>query len=160
MHRKKILSETHEMYLKTLYDARDKHDVARVSDLAQRLGVSPAAVTGVVKKLERLKLVDHERYGAIALTTRGHHVAECVNRRFETLQAFLVEILAVDPETAAVDACMMEHAVSPQTINRLDALLRHVRKGTVRLPRRLDSRRSCVECEAHEVCLAAEVEPS
>ena len=132
---------------------------ARVSDVAHRLGVSPAAVTGVIKKLEQLKLVDHERYGTVALTERGNHVAECVTHRFETLREFLVEVLGVDAETASIDACMMEHAVSPQTVHRLEALLRHVRSGRMVLPRLLARKGSCAECEASGVCLASEVDP-
>jgi DtxR family Mn-dependent transcriptional regulator len=158
MHRPKSLSETHEMYLKTLYHVRGDHEVAHVRDLADGLGVSPGTVSGVLKKLERLRLVDHERYGVVTLTLAGNRVAECVVRRFEVLRDVLVEVFGVDPETAAVDACMMEHAVSPATANRMRALLDQVRSGKARLPRRggRPSRRDpCSRCEALETCQAA-----
>lgn len=154
MHRKKILSDTQEMYLKTLYDVRGKHDVARVGDLAQGLGVSPAAVTGVLKRLEQMQLVDHERYGVVALTPTGHKVAECVIRRYETIRDLLVEVLGVDEDTASVDACMMEHAVSPKTVNRMQSLLTQVRNGKVELPRRRPKVDSCGDCEVVGTCQA------
>lgn len=158
MHRERLVSETHEMYLKTLYEVRDDYRLARVRDLADGLGVSPATVSSVVRKMERLRLVEHEPYGAVALTPAGLRVAECVLRRFETLRDVLVEVLGVDPEVARVDACMMEHAVSPQTAARMHALLDGVRRGKGRLPMAplgpavLDE--ACAECEAAAVCQA------
>jgi len=157
MHRKPAVSETHEMYLKTLYEVRGDHDVARVRDLANGLGVRPATVSSVLKKLEQLRLVDHERYGDVALTTAGLRVAECVLRRFETIRDVLVEVLDVDPEVADSDACMMEHAISPQTVGRMRALLEAVRNGRGRLPSgpvEWPRQVSCSECEAAGVCQA------
>lgn len=158
MHRKPALSETHEMYLKTLYHVRSKHDVARVGDLADGLGVSPGTVTGVLKKLRRLELVEHERYGVVSLTPAGHRMAECVLRRFETLRDVLVEVFGVDPETAEVDACQMEHAVSPGTVNRMKGFLHRVRGGQVAIPPRqlsLPKTDPCARCEELDLCQAA-----
>jgi DtxR family Mn-dependent transcriptional regulator len=156
VHREKPISETHEMYLKTLLSVRGDHDVARVRDLADGLGVSPATVSTVLKKLERQQLVDHERYGLITLTPTGNRVAECVVERYEALTALLVEVLGVDPATAAVDACMMEHAVSPLTVRRMQELVRAVRSGKAKLPRPARSRRNdpCDGCEALGTCQA------
>lgn len=157
MHRQKPISETHEMYLKTLYNVRGEHDVAHVRDLANGLGVSPATVTGVLKKLERLQLVDHERYGIVALTPVGNRVAQCVVRKYETVRDVLIEIFGVDPDTAAVDACMMEHGVSPATVHRMKSLLDRARAGKVALPKRQPIRSKndpCAQCEALEACQA------
>ena len=157
MHRKPALSETHEMYLKTLYHVRSKHDVARVGDLAEGLGVSPGTVTGVLKKLRQMELVEHEKYGVVALTPSGLRMAECVLRRFETVRDVLVEVCGVDPETAEIDACMMEHAVSPTTANRMKAFLHRVRSGKLELPQRrprLPQSDPCSECEELDTCQA------
>jgi DtxR family Mn-dependent transcriptional regulator len=161
MHRERLISETHEMYLKTVYEVSGDYHVARVRDLADGLGVSPATVSTVLKKLERLRLVDHERYGGVVLTPAGQRVAECVVRRFETLRDMLVEVLGVDPEVARVDACMMEHAVSPQTVGRMHALLEAVRAGRGRVPIAMIEKSasdSCSDCEAAGVCQAGIVE--
>jgi len=158
VHRAKPISETHEMYLKTLYNVRGPHQVAHVRDLALGLGVSPGTVSGVLKKLERLQLIDHERYGIVALTPVGKRVAKCVQRRYETVRDALVEIFGVEPETAAVDACMMEHAVSPATVRGMQSLLDRVRAGSLPLPKRQAAPRRddpCARCEALDACQAA-----
>lgn len=156
MHRKKPLSDTQEMYLKTLYEVRGRYDVARVRDLAEGLSVSPGTVSSVLGKLKDMQLVDHERYGIVALTPAGEQVAECVIRRFETLRDTLVEVFGVAPDVAAVDACMMEHAVSPQTVNRMRAMLEAVRGDKLRLARRAapTDDQDCSDCEAVGVCQA------
>ena len=157
MHRRKPLSETQEMYLKTLYQVGSDHEVARVSELADGLGVSPGTVTGVLKKLHDLHLVEHERYGLVSLTPTGNRVAECVVRRFETLRELLVELLGIDPDTAAVDACMMEHAVSPTTVERMQELLERHRHRRVLTPKVKRRRRGhlCAGCKSLGVCRAS-----
>jgi DtxR family Mn-dependent transcriptional regulator len=160
MHRHRAISETHEMYLKMLYTVRDAHEVARVRDLADGLGLTPGTVSNGLKKLEQLDLVDHQRYGVVALTDTGHRIAECVHRRYETLRDVLVEIFGIDPDTAAVDACMMEHAVSPATANAMRALLTRVRGNKLSLPRprRAGAEDPCRRCEAQGACRAVPAE--
>jgi DtxR family Mn-dependent transcriptional regulator len=145
------------MYLKTLHEARGDHGVARVSDLAKRLDVSAGTVSSVLKKLEQMHLVQHERYGLVALTPDGSGIAECVLRRYDTIHALLTEVLGVDSTTAAVDACMMEHAVSPATITRMQELVKQHRLHRVRLriPRSARDRDLCAGCESLGVCRAS-----
>ena len=155
MHRKQTISSTHEMYLKVLYSVRSRHEVARVTDMARGLGVSPGTVSGVLKKLEALNLVEHDRYGVVALTDTGTAIAECVVRRFETLQAVLIEMFGVDPATAAEDACMMEHAVSPLTANRMAAALARHREMAESNPTEPASVSGlCKVCESEGECQA------
>lgn len=157
MHRNRSISSTHEMYLKTLHEARGDHGVARVGDLAKRLDVSAGTVSSVLKKLEQMHLVQHERYGLVALTPDGSGIAECVLRRYDTIHALLTEVLGVDPTTAAVDACMMEHAVSPSTITRMQELVKQHRLHRVRLPisRSRQDRDLCAGCEQLGACRAS-----
>ena len=157
MHREKAISSTHEMYLKTLYEVRGRHQVARSRDLATALGVKPGTVSGVLKKLTELKLVDHERYGVVSLTPAGISVAECLLRRYDTIRDVLVEVFGVEPETAAEDACMMEHAVSPGTVKRMSTVLGRLRAGEIAFPEcgRPGEDGACARCEAAGVCLAA-----
>ena len=157
MHRDNPISSTHEMYLKVLHEARGEHGVSRVGDLAKRLDVSPGTVSSVLKKLEQMRLVDHERYGFVSLTADGTGVAECVTRRFDTIRALLIEVLGVSAVTAAVDACMMEHAVSPDTVLRMQDLLESHRRR--RVPKPLSRRRRrgnlCEGCARLGVCRAS-----
>jgi len=157
MHRDNPISSTHEMYLKVLHEARGEHGVSRVGDLAKRLDVSPGTVSSVLKKLEQMHLVEHERYGLVSLTPDGTGVAECVTRRFETIRALLIEVLGVSAETAAVDACMMEHAVSPDTVLRMQDLLEshHRRRAPKPLSRRRRRGNLCEGCARLGVCRAS-----
>lgn len=131
MHREKQLSPTHEMYLKVLYQVRADYEVARVRDISKGLGVNPGTVTSTLKRLEKMGFVKHDHYGVVALTPRGINVAECMIRRFETIKGLLTEVLGVDPEVAEIDACMMEHAVSPATVNRMESVLFLARSGEI-----------------------------
>jgi len=157
MHRDNPISSTHEMYLKALHETRGEHGISRVGDLARRLDVSPGTVSTVLKSLERMQFVRHERYGFVVLTSDGKDVADCVIRRYETIRALLIEVLGVSPETAAVDACMMEHAVSPTTVLRMQDLVERQRRLRVRRPLARRRRRGdlCEGCKARGVCRAS-----
>lgn len=159
MHRKDGLSPTHEMYLKVLFRASQEHGIARVRDMAKGLGVNASTVSAVLKKLEHSGLVRHDHYGHVTLTAIGLDVAECVVRRFETIKALLTDVLGLDLETAEVDACMLEHGVSPATVNRMERLVRLVRIGGVDLSRFIADTtghelQRCCDCEAGGACRA------
>jgi DtxR family transcriptional regulator, Mn-dependent transcriptional regulator len=157
VHRKPTLSNTHEMYLKTVLQVRGDHDIARVRDVADELGLTPGTVSSAVKKLGAMKLLEHDRYGFVALTPRGLDVANCVVRRFETLRDLLTEVLGVDAATADADACAMEHVISPATLGRMKLLLERVRSGQldVRLKSARAAKNPCARCEARGSCQAS-----
>src|SRR3989304_3534092 len=115
MHEHDGLSPTHEMYLKVIYRLRQDNEIARVRDMAKGLGVTPGTVSGVLKKLERAGVLPQDWYVAIKLAPAGERVAECFIRKFDTIRSLLTDVLGLDPEIAEVDACTMEHAVSPVT---------------------------------------------
>jgi Mn-dependent DtxR family transcriptional regulator len=84
-----------------------------------------------------------------------------VIRRYETLKAVLTDVFGVPPEDAEHDACMMEHAVSPATMNRMAAILGRLRAGESIDLRSLahhhnQAKRNCADCEAAGICQAAE----
>ena len=151
MHREKPVSPVQEMYLKTLYRVRGRNEVARSRDLAEALGVTPGTVSGVLKKLTEMGLVEHERYGIVLLTDAGVAIAECMLRRFATIRDVLVELFGVDPDTAAGDACEMEHTASPATIRGMTEALQRARRqrGLEVLPGP-----SCEACAAVGICRA------
>lgn len=157
MHTKKDVSETYEMYLKVLVQLRREKSTVRVRDMAGDLQVTLGTVSSLLKKMEHAGLVVHERYGAVQPTTAGMRVGECVIRRFETIRAFLVEVLGVPSAVAEIDACRMEHAVSPATINRLERFLGLVQSNEIdlrnaeNLPTGLGEH-TCSECETTGVC--------
>ncbi len=159
MHEHEGLSPTHEMYLKVVYRLQEDNEIARVRDMAKGLGVTAGTVSAVLKKLEGGGLLRHDRYGAVRLTEAGERVAECIIRKFETIRALLTEVLALDPETAELDACMMEHAVGPATINRMEQLVALVHSGRVNVQPMFraptaKNKPTCADCEEHGACKA------
>ena len=157
MHAESGLSPTHEMYLKVLYRLEADGQIGRVRDMASGLGVTAGTVSAVLKKLEHSGLVMHDRYGLVKLTPPGNRVAECVVRRFDLLKEMLVVVLGLDLESAELDACAMEHTVSPATVNRIESLLTYVRSGEIIVdPMHAPTLQvlTCTECEAVGTCQA------
>lgn len=157
MHHDEGLSPTHEMYLKVLYRLQMENEVGRVRDLARGLGITASTVSAVLKKLERSGLVQHDHYGIVKLTPGGERLAQCVIRRFEVIKSMLVEVLGLDEEAAEVDACVMEHDVSPATVNRMESLVQFVRSGKIpiRPMRHLKPSISvCTTCDSAGTCQA------
>ena len=115
-----------EDYLEAIAILRDRRRVVRVSDISKTLAVSMPSVTGAVKKLADEGLVEHEPYGHVELTAEGSAIAGDVVRRHETLRRFLDEILGVDGDVAAEDACKMEHEISASTRDRLSKFVEFV----------------------------------
>lgn len=111
------------MYLKVLCRIGQQYDVVRVRNMASGLGVSPGAVSAVLKNIEQTALVRRDRNGFVILTPFGTAVAECVLRRFETTKAWRTNVLGLDRTTAEVDACTMEHAVILETANRMERMV-------------------------------------
>jgi DtxR family Mn-dependent transcriptional regulator len=149
------------MYLKALHQLSTTSPVGRVRDLARELGVTPGTISTGLNRLQELGLIDREHYGGALLTPAGSAIARCVVRRFETLKAVLIEIFGVDPEDAEDDACMMEHAVSPVTMNRMTALLERLRAGESFDLQSLKDHHAgaedaCADCEAAGFCVAAD----
>lgn len=157
MHHDEGLSPTHEMYLKVLYRLQLEGEVGRVRDMARGLGVTAGTVSAVLKKLERAGLVIHDHYGVVKLTPGGTRLAECVVRRFEVVKAMLVEVVGLDAEAAEVDACLMEHVVSPATVNRIESLVGFVRSGRIDVKpmhRLRPSISVCTTCQSSDACQA------
>jgi len=115
-----------EDYLESIIMLREGKEAVRVSQMSKALGVKMPSVTSALMKLSEQGLVEHKRYGRVQLTPDGEKIAEDVFRRHEALHRFLAEILNVDPEIAAVDACQMEHSVSPVTQEKLAKFIEFV----------------------------------
>ncbi len=120
----KQLSPSLEHYLRAIYDLQQEKGYARVTDIAEQVGVAKPAVSAALKTLREGGLVDYRAYESILLTEKGAERAKGVSGRFAILFQFLCEVLGVDEEQALVDACLMEHFVSGSTMDRLLDLLR------------------------------------
>jgi len=94
-----------------------------VTALSRSVGVKKPSAHYALKKLAEAGLVIHERYGDVDLTPEGARVADEVYRRHKALFSFLTDVLMVDPEIAEQDACSMEHALSRDSIHRLEKFI-------------------------------------
>ena len=112
-------SASMEDYLESILVLREGKEAVRVSQMSKALGVKMPSVTSALGKLSQQGLVEHKRYGRVQLTPDGEKIAGDIFHRHEALRRFLTEILDINPQIAAVDACKMEHAVSPATQEKL-----------------------------------------
>lgn len=119
----KSLTPNMEMYLKTIFEIDDSGSRARVKVIAERLGVTMPSVSGAVDNLQKRGLVQHNPYGDVKLTTKGRRVAREVKDRNDTIYRFLLEFLHLPQTVASRDACVLEHVVSPKTLQRMSAFL-------------------------------------
>jgi DtxR family Mn-dependent transcriptional regulator len=112
-----------EMYLKTIFEIVGDGGQPRVKLIAQRLGVTMPSVTGAIENLQNKGLVEHTPYGDVKLTSRGRRVARQVKDRNELISRFLKDVLKLPAATAVRDACVLEHVVSPKTLDRMSSFL-------------------------------------
>jgi DtxR family Mn-dependent transcriptional regulator len=108
-------SESIENYAKAIYALeRRGGGVATTNALAERIGVTPASASGMVKKLDELKLVSHVPYKGVKLTAQGRLVALEVLRHHRLLELYLTESLGVPWDRVHDEAEVLEHVLSEE----------------------------------------------
>lgn len=113
------LSASLEDYIEAIYHLVVASKSARVTDIAKRLDVRNASVTGALNSLASKGLVNYSPYDEVTLTARGRRAAEDVVHRHRTLRDFLVRVLSIEEQEADDAACRMEHAVPAHVLKRL-----------------------------------------
>ncbi len=111
-------------YAKAIY-ALERRDGEPVSTnaLADRLGVTAASASGMVKRLGELGLVAHQPYRGVSLTDDGRRVALEVMRHHRLLELYLVETLGVPWDRVHQEAEVLEHVLSEELEERIAAKL-------------------------------------
>ena len=99
-------------YAKAIYTLETHDGTVSTTALAERLDVRPASVSGMLRKLAALGLVEHERYHGVTLTDRGRLVALEVIRHHRLLELFLVESLGMSWDEVHAEAEVLEHVLS------------------------------------------------
>jgi len=114
-HESVSFSSAIEDYAKAIFalQGRDQTPVT-TNALAERLGVTPASASGMVKRLGELGLVDHVRYRGVRLTDAGRRVALEVIRHHRLLELYLVESLGVPWDRVHAEAEVLEHVLSEE----------------------------------------------
>lgn len=112
---------TREDYLKTIYLLQKNNGYVWGVDIAEQLGVSRPTVSISLKQLEKEGYLFLDGAHEAHLTDAGKKIAEATLERYQTFK-ILLESLGVDSIAAAADACLMEHAVSPESYKALREL--------------------------------------
>jgi len=112
-----------EDYAKAIYALEERHGVASTTALAERLEISPPAVSAMVKKLAALGYVTHVPYRGVRLTDQGRRVALEVLRHHRLLETYLVEELGVPWDRVHAEAEVLEHVLSEGLEERIAAKL-------------------------------------
>lgn len=115
-----------ENYLKRiLLLSADSTELVPMGALAGALAVVPGTATTMVKALADEGLVEHQPRCGVRLTGEGRRVALNVLRKHRLVETFLVEVLKMDWSKVHAEAEQLEHAISDDVLDRLDALLGH-----------------------------------
>lgn len=121
-------SEVAEDYVELVGDLITETGAARLTDLADCLGVAPATASKALQRLQRDGLVEAKPYRSITLTEAGETMAAASRERHRIVHEFLIA-LGVTGETAEADAEGIEHHVSPETLQLFEAMTDRLRRG-------------------------------
>ena len=114
------LHESGQMYLETIYVLSQKSSCVRAIDVGEHLGYSKPSVSRAMSILKQGGYVTVAEDGCLSLTESGHEVAESMYMR-HTVLTRLLTALGVDEETAAEDACRIEHVISEASFAAMKA---------------------------------------
>jgi len=108
------ISQSIQDYLKRIYELNENGGAACTNDLAARLNVAPASVTGMLQKLASAKppLVVYKKHQGVTLTKNGEKVALEVIRHHRLLETFLVNTLGYSWDEVHCEADKLEHVIS------------------------------------------------
>lgn len=120
-----VLTQSMENYLKAIFEIAEHAERASTSSIAERMGIAPASVTAMVKKLADLKLVTHEPYQGVQLTRIGEMAAVEVVRHHRLIEKYLAEALGVPWDQVHDEAEKLEHVISEDLEDRIASALGH-----------------------------------
>ena len=101
-------------YLKAIYEVADGAGQASPAEIADLMRVRASSVTGMLKRLAEMKLIEYESGRGASLTADGRAEAMRVIRRHRLVELFLTRVLKLDWSEVDVEAERLEHAISPK----------------------------------------------
>ena len=114
-------SESTEDHLERIQELVDAVGYARVSDLAESLGLSRSTVSNMVRRLAARGYVNYQRYRGFTLTPEGREVSRHIKERHRILSE-LLGLLGLEPDTIAAEVEDIEHHLKPQTLQVFTSL--------------------------------------
>jgi len=112
------VQESGEMYLEAIWVLSQKSSFVRSIDVSEYLGYSKPSVSRAMGILRNGELITVDKDGGITLTEAGREIAQKIYERHTLLSSILVKI-GVSEETAAADACKLEHAISDESFQAI-----------------------------------------
>jgi len=113
-----VLQESGEMYLEAILVLSEKQGYVRSVDVSEYLGYSKPSVSRAVGLLKNGGYLVMEEDGALTLTESGREIGRKIYARHTLLTDILIR-MGVSPQTAAADACKLEHAISDESFEAI-----------------------------------------
>lgn len=121
--RRAVLTASVEDYLKAIYELEGYGGAAGTKEVAAALGIAPASVSGMVRRLAEQGLISHQRYRGVRLTDAGRRAALGTLRRHRVIEAYLAEALGYPWDRVHDEAERLEHAASDELVDRMAAAI-------------------------------------
>jgi DtxR family Mn-dependent transcriptional regulator len=137
-----------EDYVEAVYVLIVKCGAAHVRDVAQELNVKMPSVVKAISELKKMGFVTQAPYGDIKLTPKGEDIAREILSRHKVLHRFLMSI-GVSEETADKDACLMEHILSAETMDRIEVFLAEKNNSGILTSKCINSKRRKIKNESN-----------
>ena len=112
-----------EDYLKTIYQLQEGEEKVSTSAISKKMNVSAPSVTGMIRKLRSMGLIDHTSYQGVELTEGGTKIAREIIRHHRLLELYLVEIMEFSWDNVHEEADRLEHVISEEFEEKMNEAL-------------------------------------
>jgi DtxR family Mn-dependent transcriptional regulator len=119
------LSANIEEYLEAIYKISQSEESVKTSRISKDLGITPASVSEMLKRLDKMDYVEYSQYKGAKLTEKGLKIAKNITRKHRLLERFLHDILKLKDHFLHDQACEMEHTLSDDAERALCQILEH-----------------------------------
>jgi len=122
---------THSMvhYLLAIHKLKETKGYARVTDIANEMGLTKGSVSTALNNLKKRELVTEDESKFLSLSENGHHAVHDILSSRTLLYYFLKDIVGVSEETAHKDSCLMEHLMSEEARNKFFKFMQDLCSG-------------------------------
>ena len=120
-----FITQSIQDYLKSIYDLTRSGERASTNQIAEAMGFKPASVTGMIQKMTQGKspLLTYQKHQGVVLTPHGEKMALEVIRHHRLLETYLHQTLGFEWDVVHAEACRLEHVISEEFEERIDAAL-------------------------------------
>jgi DtxR family Mn-dependent transcriptional regulator len=121
------ISRAQQDYIKAIWKFEQSAQPAKMSTVADILGVKPPTVLAMFRQLDRRNLIDYDKQCGAVLTERGRREAENLIRKHRLIETFLNRVLKIEEPLLHDEAEKLEHVMSDQLIMKIDKYLNYPR---------------------------------